>query len=160
MQDESKIGKFIVFKSADYLLALPISEVLKVVNYAAVENRGLKAMGVVQLGKHTIKVLDWHRSQLNSGDVVGDRPFLVITRGSHGELCGLPVDEPPNLMELPLELMRNLPTSNRQAGVLEWVSHAAVLSQDGVTTTIFLLDLRRVSNSSIQESYPPALRSS
>lgn len=160
MQHESTTGKFIVFKSGDYFLALPINEVLKVVNYAAVENRELRTMGVVQLGKHTIKLLDWHRSQLSSGDLADSQPFLVITRGVHGELCGIPVNEPPNLMELPLELMRNLPTSNSQSGVLEWVSHAAVLSQDGVTTTIFLLDLKRVSNTAVQESYPPALRSS
>jgi purine-binding chemotaxis protein CheW len=57
------------------------------------------------------------------------------------------VDEPPNLVELPLDILRRLPKSQIQGnGVLEMVSHAAVLSQENVTTTIFLLDVKQVLN--------------
>jgi hypothetical protein len=44
MHDESKVGKFIVFKITDYLLALPINDVLKVVNCSSAASRGLKTM--------------------------------------------------------------------------------------------------------------------
>lgn len=137
MHEDSKVGKFIVLKIADYLLALPISDVLKVVNCSAVADRGLRTLGVVQLGHHMIRILDLHLPELPD-----NQPFLVITRNLKGELWGIAVDEPPNLLELPLEMMRSLPSSDRQGkGILEMVSHAASISQGEVTTTIFLLDL-------------------
>jgi purine-binding chemotaxis protein CheW len=163
MHDESKAGKLIVFKIADYLLALPISDVLKVINCSAVENRGLRTMGVIQLGPHTIRILDLHLPQLNSGglpQLPGNQPFLVITRTPQGELYAIAVDEPPNLMEIPLEMMRSLPPSHRQSSGLEMVSHAAVISQDEVTTTIFLLDVKRILNTAIKDSHPLSLRPS
>ena len=121
-------------------------------------------MGVVQLGQHMIKVLDLHLPQLSAGDLTelpGNQSFLVITRDRQGELCGILVDEPPNLLELPLEMMRSLPKSDRHSKpFLEMVSHAAVVSQDEVTTTIFLLDTQRLSNTSINDSPPLSLKPS
>ncbi|HEY9710181.1 MAG TPA: hypothetical protein V6D48_18380, partial [Oculatellaceae cyanobacterium] len=87
MHDDSNVGKFIVFKIADYLLALPLNDVLKVVNCPSVASKGLKTMGVVQLGQHMIKVLDLHLPQLGAGDLTeltGHQSFLVITRDRQG----------------------------------------------------------------------------
>jgi purine-binding chemotaxis protein CheW len=143
MHNESKVGKFIVFKIMDYLLALPIEEVLKVVNCSPVASSSIRTMGVVQLGRHMIRVLDLHQrfSISNLPQLPANQLFLVITRGSGEELCGIPVDEPPNLVELPLDIMRRLPKSQLESNrLLELVSHAAVLAQENVTTTIFLLD--------------------
>jgi chemotaxis signal transduction protein len=147
MHNESTvIDKFIVFKIADCLLGLPMSDVLKVVNCPSVDNGGMKAMGLVQLGRHTIRVLDLHQ-QLGSKALPPspkNQPFLVISRSLQGELVGISVDEPPNLMELPRESLRSIPHSERHSGGLGLVSHAAVISQKEVTTTILLLDLKRV----------------
>ncbi|HAA32264.1 MAG TPA: hypothetical protein DCE56_36875 [Cyanobacteria bacterium UBA8553] len=121
-------------------------------------------MGVVQLGQHMIKVLDLHLPQLGAGDLtelMGHQSFLVITRDRQGELCGILVDEPPNLLELPLEMMQSLPTSNHHSQPLfEMVSHVAVVSQGEVKTTIFLLDTKRLSNTAINDSYPLSLKPS
>jgi purine-binding chemotaxis protein CheW len=77
----------------------------------------------------------------------------VITRNSKGELWGIAVDEPPNLLELPLEMMRSLPSSERHGkGILDRVSHAAIISQEEVTTTIFLLDLNQAINTATNDS--------
>lgn len=147
MRNESTVvDKFIVFKIADCLLGLPMSDVLKVVACPPVDNGGMKAMGLVQLGRHTIRVLDLHQ-QLNSHELSPsskNKPFLVISRSLQGELVGISVDEPPNLMELPRASLRSIPASERHSGGLELVSHAAVISQKEVTTTILLLDLKRV----------------
>ncbi len=143
MHNESKVGKFIVFKIMDYLLALPIEEVLKVVNCSPVASSSIRTMGFVQMGRHMIRVLDLHQrfSISNLPQLPANQLFLVITRGSGEELCGIPVDEPPNLVELPLDIMRRLPKSQLESNrLLELVSHAAVLAQENVTTTIFLLD--------------------
>jgi purine-binding chemotaxis protein CheW len=152
MYDDSKIGKFIVFKIADYHLALPMSDVIKVVNCSPMVSNGLQKMGVIQLGHHMIRVVDLHE-QLSSGGsdhLPNDPPFLVIIRGSGGELCGIPVEKPPNLVELPLEMMRSFPKSDQyDKPALNLVSHAAVVSQENVTTTIFLLDVKQVLNSTV-----------
>ena len=152
MYDDAKIGKFIVFKIADYHLALPMSDVIKVVNCSPMVSNGLQKMGVIQLGHHMIRVVDLHE-QLSSGgsdDLPNDPPFLVIIRGSGGELCGIPVEKPPNLVELPLEMMRSFPKSDQyDKPALNLVSHAAVVSQENVTTTIFLLDVKQVLNSTV-----------
>ncbi len=152
MYDDSKVGKFIVFKIADYHLALPMRDVIKVVNCSPMVSNGLQKMGVIQLGHHMIRVVDLHE-QLSSGgsdDLPNDPPFLVIIRGSGGELCGIPVEKPPNLVELPLEMMRSFPKSDQyDKPALNLVSHAAVVSQENVTTTIFLLDVKQVLNSTV-----------
>ncbi len=144
-------NKFIVFKIGDCPMALPLNDVLKVVNYPSETSGGLRDLGLVQLGKHTIRVLDFHRyltpKTLAS---IGDRKsFLVITRTPEGELCGIVVDEPPNLIELQSEMIRSLPTSESHSGLLQMVSHAAVLSDEDTTTTIFLLDIKRILNPAI-----------
>ncbi|NER30706.1 MAG: chemotaxis protein CheW [Symploca sp. SIO1C4] len=143
---QSTTQKFIVLKVADYLLALPIVDVLKVVNCPASAYREFKNMGLVQLGRHTIRVLDL-QGQFSSGDVsqVSTNPdFLIITRSLEGELWGIGVQETPNLMDLPLENRQSLPKFESQSGFLELVSHSAVVSNSEVTNTIFLLDIKRL----------------
>ncbi len=145
MQDEFKVEKFIVFKIADYLLGLPIGNVLKVVNCFSTENSRLKTMGIVQLGHHMIRIVDFYQPLVsgNLPPLPNEQSFLVITRDSQGELCGILVDEPPNLVELPLDMIRSPPKSDRQSSIFQMITHAAVLSQQEATTTIFLLDMNQ-----------------
>ncbi|NEP63514.1 MAG: chemotaxis protein CheW [Symploca sp. SIO2G7] len=173
MYDKSNVGKFIVFKIADYFLALPIQDVLKVLNCPSEVRGDLRTMGLVQMGRHLIRVWDWHQelahlsspqsppinsnvSQLVPTGVLPKPPvkqtFLVITRDYQGELCGIAVDEPPNLVELPLELMQILPQSQHHSSVFEMVSHVAVLSSEALATTIFILDVERFGRRAINDS--------
>ena len=148
MHDESQIGKFIVFKIADYLLGLPISDVLKVVNFSAANSKKLTTMGLVQIGKYMIKVLDLHQ-QLSLDTLhhrVDNPSFMVVTHDSQGELYGISVDEPPDIVELPLETIRSLPKSTSHSKpIIEMVSHVAVLPQKEDIKTIFLLDLKQIA---------------
>lgn len=162
MQDEPNIEKFIVFTIADYLLGLPISDVLKVVSCSLTDNRNLRTMGIVQLGQYMVKVLDFHQS-LISGDLTdlpGEQSFLVITRDGEGELCGILVDEPPNLMELPQQSLRSIPQSHHQSSLSQMVSHAAVVSAKEGTMTILLLDMKRTVSNAIQDNNLLSLRPS
>jgi purine-binding chemotaxis protein CheW len=59
-----------------------------------------------------------------------------------GEICAIPVSEPPNLIELPLGMMQLLPQSH--SGLLRIASHAAAVTQDELTATLFLLDIKRI----------------
>ena len=144
MNNEPEAGKFIVFMIADYLLALPMSAVLKVVNSPHGSNGNLRAAGLVQIGHHTIMLLDLQQKFTTSyaPQVTRNSPFLVITQ-VQGELCGIPVDEPPNLVELPRDSIRALPKSYNQVGLMDMVSHVAVLSQEEKTFTIFIVDINR-----------------
>lgn len=150
MYDESQTGKFIVFKIANYLLALPISNVLKVINLSPANSKKLTTMGLVQIGKYMIKVLDLHE-QLGSDSLhhcVDHPSFVVITYDSQGELYGILVDKPPDIVELPLLTIRSLSKSGSHSKpMMQMVSHVAVLPHKEDIKTIFLLDLKSIANS-------------
>ncbi|NJP08750.1 MAG: chemotaxis protein CheW [Leptolyngbyaceae cyanobacterium RU_5_1] len=146
MYNESNTEPFIAFRIANYLFALPIKDVLQVVNCPPQTSHELNQVGLIQLGYHMIKVVDLHQ-QCTSGDfsqVPGSQPFLVITQDLQGTFCGILIYEPPDLIEVSPETLRSLPQSERQFGVLKIATHAAVLSWKEVTTTIFLLDMQQV----------------
>ncbi|NMG20767.1 chemotaxis protein CheW [Brasilonema bromeliae] len=148
MHNESQLDKFLVFKIADYLLALPITDVLKVINFSSANSKSLPTMGLVQIGQYIIKILDLHQ-HLGSDTFPhsSDHPFfLVVAHHSQQELCGILIDEPPDIVELLPETIRFLPrSSNHSKPLIEMVSHVAVLSEQEVVKTIFLLDLKRIA---------------
>jgi chemotaxis signal transduction protein len=144
------VEKFVVFTIADYSLALPIVEVLRVVNCPAKTSSELEEIGMIQIDRYVIRVLDLYQ-QLNAeavSQLPRDPSFLVIVQSAEGELWGIPVDEPPSVIEFPLQMMRPLPKSGEQFNLLKIASHVAVISQEQETTTIFLADLKRVLNHS------------
>jgi purine-binding chemotaxis protein CheW len=123
---------------------------------------GLKTMGVVQLGHHIIRVLDLHdyfsdhRQNFSSQEVRNlpakstNHTFLVITRDQEGELCGIAVDEPPEIVKIPQQMVRSLPKSNIYSkNILNIATHAAILSQEDDTKTIFVLNLKQALNTTI-----------
>ena len=145
MQNEAQAEKFIVFALADYHLVLPLQEVLQVVNCPTIPDE-LSKTGLVQIGRHIIRLLDLHQ-QLKIEDVSHsptNSPFLIITQSSAGELCAIPVEEPPNLIEFSRETLRSLPQSNPRSGVLRIASYATTLSKDEFAATVFLLDTNRM----------------
>jgi len=140
----SDTQKNIVFKISDCLISLPMDNVLKVLNTPSNES-GWNAMGLLQIGDYTIRIVDLHQ-QLNPNydtDSTNLQSFLVITNPIEGNLFGIIVDEPPNLIELNTDLIRKLPKYNRR---LPMMSHAAVLQENEKKTTIFMLDLFELFN--------------
>ncbi|MDF5722904.1 MAG: chemotaxis protein CheW [Rhizonema sp. PD37] len=171
MYNESKVEKFIVFKIAYYRIALLINDVMKVVNCSSIAKKEILTLGLAHIGRHTIKVLDLHDyldreiqnpmslQANNLSQKNATEGFLVIVRNLDRHFCGIWVDQPPDLLELPDEMMRSLPKSARQPKtLLDLVSHAAVLSRNGVTNTIFLLDVEQVLNLAINDSHSLALK--
>lgn len=154
MPDEASLEKIIVFQIAGYLFGLSITDVLKVVSCSLTDNRNLKTMGIIQLGQYMVKVLDFHPSlSLGASTELPSEPsFLVITRDGEGELCGILVDEPPNLMELSPESLRSVPPSHHQSSLFQRVSHAAVVSEQKGTITILVLDMKRTLSNTIQNT--------
>ncbi|KAM3114656.1 chemotaxis protein CheW [Phormidesmis sp. 146-33] len=143
MQNESKAEKFIAFAVEDYDLALPIAEVLQVVRCPLSPDPKVGKMGLVQIGQHMVRVLDLHQ-QLGAEPT--SRPFLLIAHSFPGEFCAIPVSEPPSCIEFLRENMQRLPQSSPLSGVLAIASHALVIPQEETTTTILLLDIKRILN--------------
>ena len=139
-----KFDKYIVFKISGCFMALPMDNVLKVINTPPTAS-GWNAMGLIQVGNYTIRIIDLHQ-KLNTDEQLMlpvFQSFLVITNPIEGELCGIIVDEPPNLVELNRDIIHKLPKSNRQ---LQMVSHAAIIYEKEIKTTIFMLDLHELFN--------------
>lgn len=139
-----ELDKYIVFEISDCLMALPMDNVLKVIKTPPT-GTGWDAMGLIKIGNYTIRIVDLHQ-QLNPEEPLNlpDRQsFLVITNPIEGELCGIIVDEPPNLFEFKGDVIHKLPKPKRQ---LQMVSHAAIISDQEAKTTIFMLDLYELLN--------------
>ncbi|NET33320.1 MAG: chemotaxis protein CheW [Cyanothece sp. SIO1E1] len=160
LNHDVSVGKFIVFRILDYFLALPLEDVLKVVKCSPQDSQEMSKMGILVLESHTMRVFDLQQ-QLNSKHPPEEQLFLLITRSAQGDPCGILLAEPPNLAEIPPEMMRSLPHS--QSGFLDLFSHAAVISQEKGKKTVFLLDVQKIStnalNSAIHTSQTYALKS-
>jgi chemotaxis signal transduction protein len=157
MQDNIELAQFIVFKISEYYLALPIDNILRIVEYSPQHGEKLSVMGLTQIGRTTIKILDLYQS------LGCDRPsqraerstFLVVTHDAQGQPYGIPVYSPPDLVEMPLGLMQALPLQAHSNTILKIASHAAVMDQEATTKTVFLLDLKRVKDLFQAENLSP-----
>ena len=144
MSNSAAVGKFIVCQIADSLLALPIATVLKVINCPPPASGDTHNTGLIHIGRHTVTLLDLHQ-RLAYGCPQQRSPFLVIVQLAT-ELWAIPVDEPPNLVELPKDSIRALPQSYHHHGWQDIVSYVAAISEAEKTLTIFLLDINRAVN--------------
>lgn len=176
MFNELQADKFIVFKIAGYSMALAINDVLSVVHCSSVVKKTLTKIGLVVLGSRTMRLLDLDRYlgvetpqplvpttttvPIRSQDNPNQSFFLVITRDQQGKLWGISVDEPPDLVEIPHQMMRPLPKYyrqgyNRQSNeILDLVNHVAIVSQEDISTTIFILDIQPVIATLMTEIHP------
>ena len=142
VQCELEERTFVVFAIAGYHLALPIETVLQVISHPLISENELSKVGLIQVGQYLIQVIDLY--QCLEADTV-DQPcrsqsFLIVIAGTEKNLHGILVDEPPNLMKLPLNKVQCLPPSDRQFPLLNLVSHMVVRDQTENPAAIFLLN--------------------
>ena len=141
-----KIAKFITFKVVDYWFALPMAAVLKIVNCPSPDKGGVVTLGVVQLGSHTIQLLDLHGVLGLDADVTppDQAPFLLVLRSPQKKLWGIALDTPPDLSELPLNTFQAVSIDNRFALKKQWISHIATVSEQEINRTLLLLNLKAI----------------
>jgi purine-binding chemotaxis protein CheW len=132
--------KLIVFSIANYQFALPIHQVLRVVNYPTIDCT-LQTAGLVQLGRHFVKVLDLYPFLNVDRSTRPDKLplFLIVLATSHGEFYGIGIDQPPDVMECTAAQIQRLPKSHTLAYGIEQISHAAIPCKTGEHSTLFLL---------------------
>jgi chemotaxis signal transduction protein len=134
--------KAIAFSICGYCLSLPISAIVRVLPVTASAVFSNRNGGFTQIDGYPTVLLDLHplfaqlRYSKNS-----QAQFLAIARIDTHTLCAIPIDEPPTLIDIPLNTVEPLPYTYRQS--LERVaSHIVNITQNNETTTVFLLDLK------------------
>ena len=147
--------RVILFRIHQIQLALPISVVLKVISCPPVTPSAQAGLGLIDLGDQTITVVSlFHRLCPQDQPDTLQRRFVILTQTQIGELCGLLVDTPPNLLEIPLDKVRPLPSTYRQTDPIGMVSsHVAVLPQeDQEPMQIFLLGMGQSVQRALNQS--------
>ncbi|MDZ8055599.1 MAG: chemotaxis protein CheW [Aulosira sp. ZfuVER01] len=138
--------KYIIFKVYTYILALPIDSVFKVVTCPVELSQTLREAKLAQMGQRTVMLVNLH-SHLNpnynhqENDHSGR--FLIIAQGSAGELYGIQVDAPPNMLSISETSIQPVPQSFHNIGLPTWVSRIAILNQKSEPTTILMLDINQ-----------------
>lgn len=137
--------KLLVFEIGKLTLALPILQVRKIVKQNEVYGSGLSHVNLAHLAEQEIAVVDLHQKlfgmNLTQSQAEG---YFIISRDVAGEPLGIVVSQPPALIEVPQDRIRQLPNSYRHADTLEIASHVTIISQNKKNTTVFILDLERL----------------
>jgi purine-binding chemotaxis protein CheW len=123
----------IIFAVMDYWFALPIEAVLKIVPYPSINNLIKDGISIIDWENQTVTVVDLryklgHLEQ--KGEIektCGLQRFLVMIMTQAGEICGLLVEQSPNLIDIPYHAIRPVPPSYRQVTQLNFVRQMAVL---------------------------------
>ncbi|MEO1133091.1 MAG: chemotaxis protein CheW [Cyanobacteria bacterium J06639_1] len=138
---ESTAERYIAFKVSGYLLALPVDAVLKVIACPPELRSNLQQVGLAQMGSRTLTVLNLH-------SLFSDRPtsggqFLLIAKSDRGDLCGITTDDPPNMIEIDSEDLRDTTHFRLPERWKPWFNGVATLSGNNTSTTILMFDLDR-----------------
>lgn len=141
----SEIEKFIIFRVAEYWFVLPTTAILKIVNCPPPSQGGTIGIGLVQLGSHTIRLVNLHQEvgQI-SPPAPEDTPFLVVVRNPQKELWGIALEQPPDLIELPHGLFKPVSLETPFNHKTNWISHMAIVSEKERDRTLLLLDVHAV----------------
>lgn len=149
--------KYITFKIYSYILALPIDSVFKVVTCPVELSQKLREAKLAQMGQRTVMLVNLlshldpnynHHQQEN--DSLGR--FLIIAQGSAGELYGIQVDAPPNILSIAETSIQPVPQSFHNIGLPTWVSRIAILNQKSEPITILMLDINQTLPQKSQET--------
>ncbi|MEM6519869.1 MAG: chemotaxis protein CheW [Cyanobacteria bacterium P01_C01_bin.70] len=154
VEQQSKHGKFIAFELARHWIALPAAAVLRIVNCPPPNQGGTVGLGIVQLGPHTIRLLDLQpklglQSEAHQPEKT---PFLLVIQESQQALWGIALDTPPDILELPFSRFKPVPPEKRLEPKLQWISHMAVITEQEIRRTLLFLNLKAVFQSKASES--------
>ena len=138
--------ELLVFAIGKLTLALPILQVQKVVRQSEVHGSGLSHINLTHLPEGEIAVVDLQQklfgTSLTQSTATG---YFIITQPVNAEPLGIVVSKPPSLIDVPLKQIRQLPDTYRRADTLAIASHVTVVADKEKSTTLFILDLARLT---------------
>ena len=140
-----KLLKVLVFEMVNHFFALPINVVFKVINCPSVSNTTDSSLGIADFEGQTVTVVNLAQklSPQNSATQQMQKRFLILSQTRQGELCGIPIDKSPALIELPMDNIRPLPLSARQVNP---ATHVAIVPKPEGSLKIFLLGMAESSS--------------
>ncbi|MEM7065159.1 MAG: chemotaxis protein CheW [Cyanobacteria bacterium P01_B01_bin.77] len=135
--------KYISFQVASYWYVIPVTEILKVVNCPPPSQGGVVGLGVVQLGPHTIQLLDLE--QLFGSEAIAREnlksTYLVVLQRQENTLWGIALGAPPDLVELSSAVLKPFALAEHGTSQNPWISHVGVISEQTCKRTYLQLDL-------------------
>jgi chemotaxis signal transduction protein len=144
-QQENHRRKFLIFKTGQLNLALPVESVKKITHYTPMQGSGTTSVGLIHIDNHEITAIDLHKRLFKVAQPSFEgRQFLILAKNSIDELFGILVSQTPSLVDLPLSQIRTLPDSYRRGDTLEIASHVTRVQQNEQLLTVFVLDVDRL----------------
>ncbi|MDJ0689972.1 MAG: chemotaxis protein CheW [Xenococcaceae cyanobacterium MO_188.B32] len=145
---EVNLLKVLVFEMANHFFALPISVIFKVINCPPITENKDSSLGIADFEGQTVTVVNLAQklSPQNSATQHIQKRFLILSQTRQGELCGIPIDKSPALIELPKDNIRSLPLSARQVNPFSIATHVAILPKPEGSLKIFLLGMGESSS--------------
>lgn len=138
----------IVFPIYNYLFALPIQAVFKIITCPPIESPIENCIGLVEWEGQAITIVDLQQKLVSSSfesttTIDREHRFLILTETKNGELCGFLTAQSPTLIDIPLDDIHSVPSSYREVAELGFVSHIAILPNKETQKTfkVFLLAL-------------------
>ena len=112
-----QVVKLIAFEIGKLFLAVPISQVQKVVNLPQIDGSGLYPIGLTQVGDREVTVIDLNR-QLFGVATSSAADYLVLIQTWQGGTLAIPVQGTPLLLEVPTASICKLPEPGRSGRAL------------------------------------------
>jgi chemotaxis signal transduction protein len=138
IDDDSDNIRTVVFSLADieqtsmahYLFALPVEAVEKAIVYPEHRATLRDGIGMIDLGDKTLTIVDLRQKFAKIDREHDTSKFLILFHTQAGELCGLPIQEAPVLLDIAPDTIRSIPLAYREVNQLSFVSHMAIVPQE------------------------------
>lgn len=139
----SDIKKYISFQVASYWYVIPVTEILKVVNCPPPSQGGVVGLGVVQLGPHTVQLLDLEQifGGAPAAKAALETAYLVVLHRRKSALWGIGLGTPPDLVELPSTALTPVSFAEQSVSQNPWISHVGVITEQTCDRTYLQLNL-------------------
>ncbi|MDB9314093.1 chemotaxis protein CheW [Spirulina sp. CS-785/01] len=138
---DTERARVIIFPIANYLFALPMKAVLKISPSPPELSEGFSEVGLLELEGETILLLNLDGLLSEEKSTWQTTQFLILVSDQRGQLCGIPVEDLPNMIDLSLLNIQPLPKSSRQSPLSRLSRYVALRQSDNQKKPIFLLDI-------------------
>ena len=149
-----ELSKYVTFQVASYWYVIPVTEILKIVNCPPPSQGGMVGLGLVQLGPHTIQLVDLNQIfEHELTNTVSITPsFLIVLHQQENTLWGIALDTPPDLIELSSNDLKPVSLAEHSAPQSPWITHVGVVNKQNSEQAFLQLDLRALFRHKVKQS--------
>lgn len=136
--------RFVVLKARDYLLAVSLETVIKVITCPTHLRKTLYESGLAQIGQRTLAILNPYQAlNLDRGRDESFGKFLLIVKNDRDDLYGIPLGEPPNIIDIETDQIQAATELHFPSQWLSWIDKVAVLPDADASVVILIFDINR-----------------